>query len=124
MGAQYKSLAPEDDLLAIGINRAVALLAEPTKGRAQTSTPAKEIGNHPEDGKPIKLQAGRFGPYVKWGKVNATVTKAYDPEKLTLEQAVELLAAKIEKSGAKPAPKKKAPAKKASPKKKTTKKKE
>lgn len=100
MGSQYKSLADGDDLLTVGINRAVVLLAEPSKGRARpAATPAKALGEHPEDGKPVTLQSGRFGPYVKWGKVMATVTKAYNPENLTLDQAVEILAAKIEKNG-------------------------
>ncbi len=100
MGAQYKSLAEGDDLLTIGLNRAVVLLAEPSKGRARpAATPAKALGEHPEDGKPVTLQSGRFGPYVKWGKVMATVTKAYDPENLTLDDAAAILAAKIEKNG-------------------------
>ncbi len=100
MGSQYKSLAEGDDLLTIGLNRAVVLLAEPSKGRTRTAaSPAKQLGEHPEDKKLVTLNSGRFGPYVKWGKVMATVTKAYDPENLTLDQAVEILAAKIEKNG-------------------------
>lgn len=127
MGPRYKSLTDGDDVLSVGLNRAVVLLAEPDKGRraAAGSTPAKALGEHPEDSKAITLNSGRFGPYVKWGKVMATVTKAYDPAELTLEQAVEILAAKVAKGGSpktkakasKPAVKKavskKAPAKKA-----------
>jgi DNA topoisomerase-1 len=99
MGAQYKSLAEGDDVLNIGLNRAVVLLAEPSKGRfgRAAATPGKALGEHPEDQKPITLNSGRFGPYVKWGKVMATVTKSYDPENLTLKDAVEIIAAKIAK---------------------------
>ncbi|MGE3623419.1 MAG: type I DNA topoisomerase [Bdellovibrionales bacterium] len=98
MGPRYKSLAPDDDVLHVGLNRAVTLLAEPVKGRfGQAATPGKPLGEHPDDGKPVTLNNGRFGPYVKWGKVMATVTKSYDPENLTLKDAVEILAAKIAK---------------------------
>jgi len=74
------------------------LLAEPSKGRFGRAVPAgKQLGEHPEDKKSVTLNSGRFGPYVKWGKVMATVTKAYDPETLTLDQAIEILVAKIAK---------------------------
>jgi DNA topoisomerase-1 len=116
MGSQYKSLAPDDDVLVVGLNRAVVLLAEPGKGNFGRGAAAagKALGEHPEDQKPITLNKGRFGPYVKWGKVMATVTKSYDPEELTLAQALEIIAAKIAKGpstftkGKKPA-KEKAP---------------
>ncbi|MDD3371560.1 MAG: type I DNA topoisomerase [Alphaproteobacteria bacterium] len=98
MGAQYKTIPAGDDVLAIGLNRAVILLAEPSKGRfGQAKKPGKLLGEHPEDKKPVSLNSGRFGPYVKWGKVMATVTKAYDPENLTLAQALEIIETKIAK---------------------------
>ncbi|MDD4616836.1 MAG: topoisomerase C-terminal repeat-containing protein, partial [Alphaproteobacteria bacterium] len=98
MGTTYKTIPAEDDVLSIGLNRAVALLAEPSKGRfGKPKVAGKALGEHPEDKKPVTLNSGRFGPYVKWGKVMATVTKAYDPETLTLDQAVEIIAAKIAK---------------------------
>jgi DNA topoisomerase-1 len=98
VGPRYKSLPPDDDVLNIGLNRAVVLLAEPDKGRfGRGASPGKELGAHPEDQKPITLNSGRFGPYVKWGKVMATVTKSYDPENLTLKDALEIIAAKIAK---------------------------
>lgn len=96
MGPRYKNLAETDDVLTIGMNRAVALLAEPDKGRRAGGS-GKALGEHPEDGKAVSLNAGRFGPYVKWNKVMATVTKDYDAETLTLAQAIEILAAKIAK---------------------------
>ncbi|MDR3424220.1 MAG: type I DNA topoisomerase [Alphaproteobacteria bacterium] len=102
MGSQYKTLAADDDVLNVGLNRAVVLLAEPSKGRFGGGASAgKALGDHPDDQKPITLNKGRFGPYVKWGKVMATVTKAYDPENVTLEQALEIIAAKIAKGPSK-----------------------
>ncbi|MDP2787733.1 MAG: DNA topoisomerase III [Pseudomonadota bacterium] len=56
--------------------------------------PGKELGAHPGDGKPISLKSGRFGPYVQHGKLNATLPKDMNPDSVTLEQAVELLAIK------------------------------
>ena len=98
MGSQYKNLSGDDDVLTIGLNRAVVLLAEPSKGRFGGGASAgKALGEHPDDKKPITLNKGRFGPYVKWGKVMATVTKSYAPEDLTLPQALEIIAAKIAK---------------------------
>jgi len=96
-GTQYKTLPPDDDVLNVGLNRAVVLLAEPSKGNRPQREPGKALGEHPEDQKPVTLNKGRFGPYVKWGKVMATVTKSYDPENLTLAEAVEILNAKIAK---------------------------
>jgi DNA topoisomerase-1 len=102
MGPQYKSLTADDDVLNVGLNRAVVLMAEPSKGRfggGAAREPAKVLGEHPEDSKPITLNKGRFGPYVKWGKVMATVTKSYDAENLTLKDALEIIEAKVAKGG-------------------------
>src|SRR5690606_6480002 len=65
----YKSLEDADDVLNIGLNRAVHLLAQPGRGRRAGGTPPRELGPHPEDGKTIAAGVGRFGPYVKHGKV-------------------------------------------------------
>lgn len=99
MGTQTKNIAADDDILSIGLNRAVVLLAEPSKGRGRfgAKTPGKHLGEHPEDNKPVTLNSGRFGPYVKWGKLMATVTKSYDPENLSLKDALEILEAKAAK---------------------------
>ena len=93
--SKYTSLPAEDDVLTIGLNRAVTVLAEakPATGR--------ELGDHPGDGKPIVVRKGRFGPYVKHGKTNATLPKDLDMDDVTLEQAVELIAAKMAKGGTK-----------------------
>ena len=108
----YANVSDIEEVFDIGLNRAVALLAEKRagggRGRGAATTPLKDLGAHPETGEPIHVMAGRFGPYVKSGKINATLPRGTTPEDLTLEVALPLLAAK---AGA--APKKKAPAKKA-----------
>ncbi|MBB3871493.1 type I DNA topoisomerase [Brevundimonas mediterranea] len=107
----YANVSDIDEVFEVGLNRAVALLAEKRAGRpgrGAATAPLKDLGVHPETGEPIHVMAGRFGPYVKSGKINATLPKGTAPEDLTLEDALPLLAAK---AGA--APKKKAPAKKA-----------
>ncbi|MEE2688736.1 MAG: type I DNA topoisomerase [Pseudomonadota bacterium] len=89
--SKYTSLSTEDDVLSIGLNRAVTILAE-----AKPSG-ARELGNHPDDGKPITVRKGRYGPYVKHGRTNATLPKDSEVDEVTLEQAVELIAAKVAK---------------------------
>ncbi|SFS44407.1 type I DNA topoisomerase [Brevundimonas viscosa] len=111
----YANVSDIDEVFDIGLNRAVALLAEKRAGRAGRGSavaPLKELGAHPETGDPVQVMAGRFGPYVKSGKVNATLPKGTAPEDMTLEAALPLLAAK---AGA-PAKGKKTSAKKAAPK--------
>ncbi len=93
-GSNYVSLK-EDDVVTIGLNRAVSLIAEsPGHG-------AIELGAHPDDGKPISIRKGRFGFYVKHGRVNATLPKGTDENAVTLEEALALLAAKASKGGKK-----------------------
>jgi DNA topoisomerase-1 len=95
-GDAYKSLRGDDDVLTIGLNRAVVLLAEPSKGGRRTP-PGKTLGNHPADGAPITLHSGRYGPYVRHGKTLASLPGGSDPDALTLDDAVALLAAKAAK---------------------------
>ncbi|MCF6302850.1 MAG: DNA topoisomerase I, partial [Devosiaceae bacterium] len=78
----------------------------------------KALGDHP-DGGPVRVKDGRYGPYVNHGKINATLPRDLKPEDVTLEQALEMIAAKAAKGGKKkPARKKAAPKKKAAAKKK------
>jgi len=97
----FVSLTPEDDVLSVGLNRAIALLADAKNkpGRGGAATTLKDLGAHPVDGKPITVRSGRYGPYVKHLKTNATLPKGTEPEDLSLEDAVTLLDAKIAKSG-------------------------
>jgi DNA topoisomerase-1 len=122
-GSTYRSLTEGDDVLTIGLNRAVALIAEaPARGQSA----GRQIGAHPEDGKVVSQGKGRFGPYVKHGKLYATIPAELDPESVTLVQAVELLKVQAEKkgtkAGGKKAASKKTGTKKAAPKKAGTKK--
>ncbi|WP_336064952.1 type I DNA topoisomerase [Nitratireductor rhodophyticola] len=120
----YANLESVEDVFSIGLNRAVTVIAEKqAKGGRGRSTPTalKELGDHPDEGGKITVRDGRYGPYVNHGKVNATLPKGKEPMDVTLEEAVELIAAKAAKGGKKkPAAKKKAPAKKATTAKKTT----
>ena len=125
-GKTYANLPSIDEVFEIGINRAVTLIedkkANGGRGRAAAAAPLKELGAHP-DGGPIQVMAGRYGPYVKWAQVNATLPKDVTPESVTLEQAVELITAKGGSAkGKRKAPAKKAPAKKAAAKKPAAKK--
>jgi DNA topoisomerase I len=107
----YASLDSPEDVFTVGINRAVALLAErKARGpRARRGGQAlKELGAHPQSGVAIKVMKGRYGPYVTDGKLNATIPKDQAPESVTMEEAVALLAARAEMTGKKPARAKKA----------------
>jgi DNA topoisomerase-1 len=115
----YASLK-EDSVLDIGINRAVVLLAE--KALKSGAEPLKVLGEHPKEKGEVAVYDGRYGPYVKHGKINATLPKDADPKTITMEEAVDLIAAKAKKPTKKKAAKKK-PAKKKTAAKKTTKKK-
>lgn len=109
----YTSLPKDDDVLTVGLNRAVTILAEAkAKGRGGAST-LKSFGDHPDGGGEITVKKGRFGPYVNFGKVRASLPKGTEVDDFTIEQAVELIAKKAGAKGKKKAPakKKKAPAK-------------
>ncbi len=90
----YASLDP-DEVFDVGLNRAVALLAEKRAGgggRGRGSpAPLKELGAHPVSGEAVRVLSGRFGPYVNVGKINANVPKGSDPQAMTMEEAVKLL---------------------------------
>ena len=102
-GSKYKSIPADESVLEIGMNRAVALLAEAKatgRGRAAVK-PIRIVGNHPADNAPIELYDGRYGMYVKHSSINATVPRDLKPEELTIDQAVSLLAERAAKGGGK-----------------------
>jgi DNA topoisomerase I len=106
---KYASLSAPEEVFEIGINRAVSLLAEKAANRRpRASSVVKELGDHPQLGGKVQVLSGRYGPYVRHGKVNATLPKDRDPEQVTLQEAVELIAAKSAKGPAKKAPRKSA----------------
>jgi len=113
-----------EEVFTIGINRAVTVLAEKKTKQTRGSTVLKELGEHPDDKGPVQVLEGRYGPYVKHGKINATLPKTLDPQEVTLEDAVKLIAERAAKAGKKkPARKKAAPKKTAAAKKPAAKKK-
>jgi len=95
----YATLESPDDVFTVGLNRAVALLAERASKGPRRSTVLKALGDHPELGGKVEILDGRYGPYVKHGKINATLPKDRKPEEVTMAEAVELIAAKAAKSG-------------------------
>ena len=110
----YRSLTKDDDVLTIGMNRAVELLAQPKGGRA-SAAPLKTLGER--DGKPVTLHEGRYGPYASWNGTHATLPKGSAPDEVTLEAALGLIDAKAAKAPAAKgtAAKKAAPRKAAAP---------
>ncbi len=114
-GRVYANLPEVDEVFTIGMNRAVEVLAaKPGRGRAAAAEPLRVLGDHPQGGA-LSVMKGRYGPYVKWEKVNATLPKEVSAEEITLEQAIDLVNAK---AGAKPGGKSKAAAAKKTPSKK------
>ena len=117
-GGTNANLETVEDVFTVGMNRAVELLAQKVAsrgGRGAAAKPLRELGEHPQAGGPVNVMNGKYGPYVKWDKLNATIPDTVTPEDLTMAQAVDLLDERAAKAG------KKAPStkKKAAPKKKT-----
>ncbi len=102
---KYASLSSPEEVFEVGLNRAVSLLAEKAANRRpRGASVIKELGEHPSLGGKVQVLSGRYGPYVKHGKVNATLPKDIEPEQTTIEQAVELIAARSAKgTGKRPA---------------------
>ncbi len=103
----YANLESVEDVFTVGLNRAVTLIAEKQarggKPARAGATALKELGDHPSGGA-ITVREGRYGPYVNWGKVNATLPRGKDPQSVTVEEALALI---TEKAGKAPAPKSK-----------------
>ncbi|MGH7459340.1 MAG: type I DNA topoisomerase [Longimicrobiaceae bacterium] len=97
----FRSLQPHDDVLTIGLGRALDLLAQPKRGKAAArgGQPLRELGTHPTDGEAVTVHAGRYGPYLSHAGVNATLPKDEQPEEVTLERALELLELRGRRAG-------------------------
>jgi DNA topoisomerase-1 len=122
-GTDSRSLASESQLFDITLEEALAIYAQPKRGRGQAATaPLRELGADPVSGQPVVVKEGRFGPYVTDGEYNATLRKDDAPETITLERAAELLADKRERGPAKKRGAKKTAAKKTAAKKTAAKK--
>ena len=125
-GGTNANLEGIDEVWTVGMNRAVQLLAEKLAsrgGRGAAAKPLHELGEHPDEGGPVSVMKGKYGPYVKWGKVNATLPTGTAPEDVTMDMAVQLIsekapvkkkASKKKPSAKKTAARKKQVAKKAS----------
>jgi DNA topoisomerase-1 len=103
---KYASLGGPEEVFEVGLNRAVSLLAEKAaSSRApRGASVIKELGEHPALGGKVQILTGRYGPYVKHGKVNATIPRDREPEQVTMEEAVELIAARAAKGPVKKKP--------------------
>ncbi len=102
----FANVESVEDVFSIGLNRAVTVLAEKVAngpGRGRTGTPAalKSLGEHPDDKQPITVRDGKYGAYVNHGKTNATLPKGKDPQSVTLEEALVLIAEKAGKAPSK-----------------------
>jgi DNA topoisomerase-1 len=90
----YANLDSVDEVFTVGLNRAVSLIAEKKQsGRGGAAQVLRTLGDHP-DGGAVTVKSGRYGPYVNHGKINATLPRSVDPEKVTLAEALELIAKK------------------------------
>ncbi len=79
-----------EEIFSIGLNRAITLIAEAKPGRMSSSI-IKDLGEHPEDKKPVKVMKGQYGPYIKYKSLNATIPEEKDPTELTMEEALILI---------------------------------
>ena len=102
-GKIYANLDASEDVLTVGLNRAVSLIAEkkanPRRGRRFGADPGRVLGEHPDKGGPIVVKNGRYGPYVSHAGINATLPADKTPDTITLEEAVGLLEARAAKVG-------------------------
>ena len=79
-----------DEIFSIGLNRAITLIAEAKPGRMSSSV-IKDLGEHPEDKKPVKIMKGQYGPYIKYKSLNATIPEEKDPSEITMDDALILI---------------------------------
>ena len=79
-----------EEIFSIGLNRAITLIAEAKPGRMSSSM-IKDLGEHPEDKKPVRVMKGQYGPYIKYKSLNATIPEEKDPTELTMEEALILI---------------------------------
>ena len=109
-GSTYANIKDVDEVFTIGMNRAMEELAKKAaRGGGATraaAKPLKELGEHPTEGGAVNVIDGRYGPYIKFGKINATLPKGVEPGDVTMDMAVQLIAEKAAKAPKKRAPKK------------------
>ena len=110
----FASLGDVQEVWDVGLNRAVTLIEEKkaSRGKGRGQTVLKDLGKHPTDEAPVQILDGRYGPYVKWGKINATIPNGQDPQEVNIDMALEYIAVKEAKGGKKKPARKKPTAKK------------
>ena len=79
-----------EEIFSIGLNRAITLIAEAKPGRMSSSM-IKDLGEHPEDKKPVRIMKGQYGPYIKYKSLNATIPEEKDPSEITMDEALILI---------------------------------
>ena len=79
-----------EEIFSIGLNRAITLIADAKPGRMSSSI-IKDLGEHPEDKKPVRIMKGQYGPYIKYKSLNATIPEEKDPTELNMEEALILI---------------------------------
>ena len=79
-----------EEIFSIGLDRAITLIAEAKPGRVSSSL-IKDLGKHPEDNKPVRVMKGKFGPYIKYKSLNATIPEEKDPSEIAMEEALILI---------------------------------
>ena len=97
MGDETRSLRDHEHLGAVELTEALTIIAEPKQRGRRGAAEIASLGKHPDNGEPVRLLSGRFGPYVTDGTVNASVPKGRDPVSITLDDAVDLIAAREQK---------------------------
>jgi DNA topoisomerase-1 len=110
-GSTYANIKDVDEVFTIGMNRAMEELAKKAARGGGGATraaakPLRELGEHPTEGGAVNVMDGRYGPYIKFGKINATLPKGVEPGDVTMDMAVQLIAEKAAKAPKKRAPKK------------------
>ena len=99
---EFRSLHAGDDVYSVGLERALELLAEPKRGRRRGAPKVlRDLGGHPADGEPVQILDGRYGPYVKHGKTNASLPKGVLPEEVDMDRAVAMIAERVARAPAK-----------------------
>ncbi|MEM7295395.1 MAG: topoisomerase C-terminal repeat-containing protein, partial [Pseudomonadota bacterium] len=110
-GGTNANLESNDEVWTVGMNRAVQLLAEKVASRGargRAAPPLRDLGEHPHQGGPVTIMNGKYGPYVKWDKVNATIPDTVETDAVTMDMALQLIEERAAKAGK---AKRKAPAK-------------
>ena len=87
----FASLRKNDHVLDIELDRAVELLEQKKNKKSRKSNVIKELGDHPENGKKVRVMTGRYGPYIKYGKTNISLPDDFDPEEVNMDVAVQLI---------------------------------